>query len=264
MKSNKFYIVSVLVAFFFLWNVDASAQGFLKKISKGIDKVTKVVDKGTDVIEKGTDIVDEVAGNAKDDPKSVKWDAIPTYTPQVVYVLDEEGNNVLNEDGTKQYHVFLVDQNGNIRSKEAVKAQNMEIIGRVTAIIAKLTTTTAVGAKEKGVGGALLGAGLSVITSIGDIKMIKKQLKSLKEQKKMIESYSQNFTDEGVPVSADVDLSKVVGLDFNEENALSMRTSEIKKELESESFNTVDDAWDLDSDSETTPEAQAGESQTAA
>lgn len=264
MKSNKFYIVSVLAAFFFLWNVDASAQGFLKKISKGIDKATKVVNKGTDVIEKGTDIVDEVAGNAKDDPKSVKWDAIPTYTPQVVYVLDEEGNNVLNEDGTKQYHVFLVDQNGNIRSKEAVKAQNMEIIGRVTAIVAKMTTTTVAGAKGKGVGGALLGAGLGVISSIGDVKMIKKQLKSLKEQKKMIESYSQNFTDEGVPVSADVDLSKVVGLDFNEENALSMRTSEIKKELESESFNTVDDAWDLDSDSETTPEAQAGESQTAA
>ena len=227
---------------FTLGSIDANAQGFLKKVSKGIDKVSNVVGKGTDVVE-------GVAGTLNEDPSSVNWDAIPHYTLQKVFVVDDESNNVLNEDGTQEYCVFLIDQFGNRRSKEAVQAQNKVIIARVSAILVKLTAGTVAGAKTKGLGGALVGAAVGAATSAGDIKIIKKQLNSLKEQKKLIESYSQNFTDEGKPVDANVDLSKALGFDFNDDNTVSLKTSEIKAQLDDPSFTTADDAWDLDDQS---------------
>ena len=162
-----------------------------------------------------------------------------------MYLVDDAGNNLLNEDGTQQYNVYLIDQNGNRRSKEAVQAQNRTILLRCTAMLAKLTATTAVGAKKGGVGGGLLGASTGLLGSAGDIKMIKKQIESLKEQKKLIEFYSQNFTDEGAPKDANIDITKETGIEFNDSNSVSQTTAQIKEELASESFNSTSDDWDL-------------------
>ncbi len=233
---NGLFFTAMLFAF---GTTNASAQGFLKKLNKGLEKVSNVVGKGTDVVE-------TVAGTVNEDPASVNWDAIPQYTLQKVYLVDDEGNNVLNEDGTQEYCVFLVDQFGNRRSKEAVQAQNKVITARVAAILVKLSAGTVAGAKGKGLAGALIGAAVGAATSAGDIKMIKKQMESLKAQKKLIESYSQNFTDEGKPIDAKVDLSEVLGVEFNDDNTVSAKTSEIKEQLASDIFNTTDDAWDLD------------------
>ena len=72
------------------------------------------------------------------------------------------------------------------------------------------------------------------------------QKKSLKQQKKLLEAYEKNFTDEGIPVDAKADLSKIKDLDLDEKKTLSMNAEDIKKEVESENFNTTDDtAWEI-------------------
>ena len=231
-------------------SADASAQGFLKKVSKGISKVTNNVEKAANTVSEvtGASTATETPDDANADVKSINWEAIPHYSLQKVFLVDEEGNNLLNEDGTQQYNVYLIDQNGNRRSKEAVKAQNKTIMLRCTAMLAKLTATTAVGAKKGGVGGALLGGAAGLVASAGDIKMIKKQIESLKEQKKLIEFYSQNFTDEGAPKEANIDITKETGIEFNDNNTVSQTTAQVKALLESEDFKTPDEAWDLGGD----------------
>ena len=187
--------------------------------------------------------------------KDIKWNDIPVYTAQKVLVTDEAGNPVLNEDGTQQYRVFLVDQFGNKRSKEAVKAQQAKLNKAIGNILLSTGVGAGVGAaagrtigKELGsktagtILGALAGAVVGITSSKSDIEMAKKQRESLKQQKALLEAYAKTFSDEGKPVDAKVDLSQVEGLDLKEDNTLTMAAADIKKELESSDFSTTDDS----------------------
>ena len=187
--------------------------------------------------------------------KDIKWNDIPVYTAQKVMVTDEAGNPVLNEDGTQQYRVFLVDQFGNKRSKEAVKAQQAKLNKAIGNILLSTGVGAGVGAaagrtigKELGsktagtILGALAGAVVGITSSKSDIEMAKKQRESLKQQKALLEAYAKTFSDEGKPVDAKVDLSQVEGLDLKEDNTLTMAAADIKKELESSDFSTTDDS----------------------
>lgn len=187
--------------------------------------------------------------------KVIKWNDIPVYTAQKVLVTDEAGNPVLNEDGTQQYRVFLVDQFGNKRSKEAVKAQQAKLNKAIGNILLSTGVGAGVGAaagrtigKELGsktagtILGALAGAVVGITSSKSDIEMAKKQRESLKQQKALLEAYAKTFSDEGKPVDAKVDLSQVEGLDLKEDNTLTMAAADIKKELESSDFSTTDDS----------------------
>ena len=187
--------------------------------------------------------------------KDIKWNDIPVYTAQKVLVTDEAGNPVLNEDGTQLYRVFLVDQFGNKRSKEAVKAQQAKLNKAIGNILLSTGVGAGVGAaagrtigKELGsktagtILGALAGAVVGITSSKSDIEMAKKQRESLKQQKALLEAYAKTFSDEGKPVDAKVDLSQVEGLDLKEDNTLTMAAADIKKELESSDFSTTDDS----------------------
>ena len=187
--------------------------------------------------------------------KDIKWNDIPVYTAQKVLVTDEAGNPVLNEDGTQQYRVFLVDQFGNKRSKEAVKAQQAKLnkaignillstgVGAGVGAVAGRTIGKELGSKTAGtILGALAGAVVGITSSKSDIEMAKKQRESLKQQKALLEAYAKTFSDEGKPVDAKVDLSQVEGLDLKEDNTLTMAAADIKKELESSDFSTTDDS----------------------
>lgn len=187
--------------------------------------------------------------------KDIKWNDIPVYTAQKVLVTDEAGNPVLNEDGTQQYRVFLVDQFGNKRSKEAVKAQQAKLnkaignillstgVGAGVGAVAGRTIGKELGSKTAGtILGALAGAVVGITSSKSDIEMAKKQRESLKQQKALLEAYAKTFSDEGKPVDAKVDLSQVEGLDLKEDNTLTMAADDIKKELESSDFSTTDDS----------------------
>ena len=230
-----------------------NAQGFLKKLSKGLDKAISTTEKVTET----ANSVVQALPNDTTSQKKIDWTKIPVFTTTTVTEVDDSGNPVLNEDGTPRIRVFLVDQFGNKRSNESVRAQHKAISKAIGTVLAKvgagaglgaLTQVAATGKVNASTAiGAGVGAGVGLLASADDIKLIKQHKKSLKEQEKLIEAYSKTFTAEGLPVDAKADLTNVNGLDFTKGEAMSMATSEVKTMLESEEFNNMDtSAWEID------------------
>ena len=254
MKTTTIVKVVTVASMLFVSNQSANAQ-FFKKLGKAIEKTAKTVESTANTLEevsKASDATPSTASSLTDsgtaaasDSVSIAWDKIPVFSAKRVNMTDENGNPVLLEDGTQDYRVLLVDQFGNKRSAQSVKAQIDIINQRVLAILAKVGLGAGIGALQNGLSGAAVGAGMGALASIDDISMAKKQKKSLKQQKILLAEYQKNFTEEGKPINAKVDPTKLEGLDLKEDNALSMTAADIKKELESEDFNSTDtSAWD--------------------
>ena len=249
MKTTTIVKVVTVAGMLFVSNQSANAQ-FFKKLGKAIEKTAKTVEStanALDEVSKAADATPSTASSLTDggtaaasDSVSIAWDKIPVFSAKRVNMTDENGNPVLLEDGTQDYRVLLVDQFGNKRSAQSVKAQIDIINQRVLAILAKVGLGAGIGALQNGLSGAAVGAGMGALASIDDISMAKKQKKSLKQQKILLAEYQKNFTEEGKPINAKVDPTKLEGLDLKEDNALSMTAADIKKELESEDFNSTD------------------------
>lgn len=205
----------------------------------------------------GVPIIDNVMPN----PTSIniKWDKIPEFHAEETIIVDSEGKPILNEDGTQQIRVFLVDQYGNKRSAESVKSQITAINAAIGVILAKVGSGALVGTlsglkKENGtknkLGGALVGglvgSAVGVLASTEDIKYARAQKKSLNQQKKLLAAYEKNFTAEGVPVNAQVDISKLADLDLKPETKKSATAEQVMQELANADFNTSDtSAWEI-------------------
>lgn len=253
MKTTTIVKVVTVASLLFVSNQSANAQ-FFKKLGKAIEKTAKTVEStanALDEVSKAADATPSTAssltdsGTAASDSVSIAWDKIPVFSAKRVNMTDENGNPVLLEDGTQDYRVLLVDQFGNKRSAQSVKAQIDIINQRVLAILAKVGLGAGIGALQNGLSGAAVGAGMGALASIDDISMAKKQKKSLKQQKILLAEYQKNFTEEGKPINAKVDPTKLEGLDLKEDNVLSMTAADIKKELESEDFNSTDtSSWE--------------------
>lgn len=254
MKTTTIVKVVTVAGMLFVSNQSANAQ-FFKKLGKAIEKTAKTVEStanALDEVSKTADATPSTASSLTDggtaaasDSVSIAWDKIPVFSAKRVNMTDENGNPVLLEDGTQDYRVLLVDQFGNKRSAQSVKAQIDIINQRVLAILAKVGLGAGIGALQNGLSGAAVGAGMGALASIDDISMAKKQKKSLKQQKILLAEYQKNFTEEGKPINAKVDPTKLEGLDLKEDNALSMTAADIKKELESEDFNSTDtSSWE--------------------
>lgn len=254
MKTTTIVKVVTVASLLFVSNQSANAQ-FFKKLGKAIEKTAKTVEStanALDEVSKTADATPSTASSLTDggtaaasDSVSIAWDKIPVFSAKRVNMTDENGNPVLLEDGTQDYRVLLVDQFGNKRSAQSVKAQIDIINQRVLAILAKVGLGAGIGALQNGLSGAAVGAGMGALASIDDISMAKKQKKSLKQQKILLAEYQNNFTEEGKPINAKVDPTKLEGLDLKEDNALSMTAADIKKELESEDFNSTDtSSWE--------------------
>lgn len=253
MKINTLFKLMLFVSFFTLAH-QVEAQSWLKKLNKSIDKGLRAVDKGLNDVEKGLDSADKALNNpapaTKDSTqtqKSIKWDSIPVYTMAKVNEVDADGKPLLNEDGTQKFRVFLKDQFGNIRSAEAVKAQQKKLwtaIGNITAKVG--IGALAGGALEGDVEGAAKGAAVGAVASLQDIEMAIRQKKSLNQQKILLKEYQNKFNEEGFPKDAKVDLSKYKDFGLTEENTLTKSSEEIKTMCNSGEFNTTDDsAWDF-------------------
>ncbi len=235
MKKTILWKTAVVTALLLTSN-SANAQ-FLKKLAKSATSAAT----GTATTE------------ASADTTKIDWSKIPVYSIQKVYVVDNQGNKVQNADGTPDYRVYLIDQFGNRRSPATVEAQQKKIKQAVGNVLLKIGGGAALGAlsglTSGGSGaaaGAAAGAATGALASIDDIKMAKKQKKSLKQQEKLLEEYQKNFTEEGKPVNASVETSKLAGFDIKEENTLSMTANDIKKEIEdNKSFTTDDSAWNF-------------------
>lgn len=174
------------------------------------------------------------------DSCKIKWNEIPVYTARRVNLTDSQGNQLYNEDGTPQYRVFLVDQYGNKRSKATVDAQIKKVNNAVGRILLKVAGGALAGflvadKKHKG-WGAGIGAVVGGLLSINDIKTARKMKKSLKEQQKLLDAYSKSFTEEGVPIAAQVDMNSLKVLDLKDDKTLAQTSDELKKEIESRSF----------------------------
>ena len=214
-------------------NVSINAQGFLDKLKKVTDKVA----------EKSKTIVGKSNATST---AIINWDSIPVFHAEETVIVDAKGNPVLNQDGTQQVRVFLVDQNGNKRSAESVKAQIKAINKSIGMILAKVGGGTAIGALVGGGEGAAAGAAAGALASIGDIKNAKAQKKSLNQQKKLLAAYEKNFTAEGVPVNAQVDVSNLADLDLKPETKKSATAEQVMQELANADFHTSDtSAWEI-------------------
>lgn len=219
---------AIVLALLFGVNTSADAQSFFNKAKSSIGSVAK---KGAEVATSTT---------------KINWENVPVFHAEETVIVDANGNPVLNEDGTQQIRVFLVDQNGNKRSAESVNAQIEAINKSILAILAKVGGGAALGALSGGKDGAAAGAALGALASADDIAKATAQKKSLKQQKKLLATYEKNFTTEGVPVDAKVDVSKLSDLDLKPETTKSATAEDVMKELASENFNMSDtSAWEI-------------------
>lgn len=240
----KKILAVVLTSILLMLPNGADAQGFWKaldKASKAIDKGLSATDKALNKTEKALDAV-----TAAEAQVNVDWASIPVYHVQQVELTDANGVALLNDDGTKKVKVLLVDQNGNYRSSESVKAQVKAVNKSVARILAKVGVGAGLGAATGKTKGALAGAAAGAIASIGDIEQANAQKQSLKQQEALLAIYEKNFDAEGTPIDASVDLSAIEGLDLKPENVVSMSSTDVIKTLESEDFSNTDaSAWDF-------------------
>lgn len=234
-------IVSVVALLFFSTSVNA--QKFFKKLSDGLTKVEKAGDKliktGDKVLGTANSLTDDDK-KAESDSTTVDWNKVKFYTAKAVYEVDEEGKEVLDESGNKVYRVFLVDQDGQKVSSEAVKTQIATVNKKVGAIVAKVGTGALVGALTGGkdkLKSTLIGAATGLGLSVGDITKAISLKKDLNRQKKVLEAYERNFDKEGKPTSAQINAKDLKALAVNLGEATAEATSKIKEELASEAYN---------------------------
>ena len=238
---NKTFMgkVVMLIALLFVGN-QVSAQSFLNKLKKATDKVTETVSSVTD-----TDSSNEAA-QADTASVKVKWDKLPVYHAEMVYLLDPvSGDTLRNEDGTVQYEVALRDQFGNRRTPETIKAQKKAVNDAVAARLVKVGGGALIGGLAKGGKGAAIGAGVGALASAGDIDQAVKWKKVLKQQDKLMDAYSEHFTDEGKPKDASVDPMAIEDLSLENSQPTSASTDKIKEEFEkAKDFEAEgDSAW---------------------
>lgn len=167
---------------------------------------------------------------------TIKWADVPVYTAQKVMETDTDGKQVLNEDGTPAYRVFLVDQNGNKRSKEAVDAQIKQVNNAVLRITAKVGAPLLIGILSGKKDVAIIGTLTGGLLSIGDIVSAYKLKMSLNSQKKLLKTYSQTFNEEGKPTVAQVDAKTLSDLGITESNTVSQSTADLMKDLDASGY----------------------------
>ena len=233
MKVNTLF--KFFFAFFLLtFSSQADAQNLLNELNKNID--LNAVDLKT--------LVTTLDNTAQ--TKSIQWDSIPVYSMTKINEVDSLGQPLLNSDGTQKFRVFLQDQFGNIRSAEAVKAQQNKLWIAIRNITAKVSiASVSVETLDDNLEGAAKGAA-GLIFSGSDMEMAVLQKKSLKRQKKLLKEYQNKFNEEGYPKDAKVDLSKYKDFGLTEENTLTKSSEDIKAMCESGDYNTTDDsAWDF-------------------
>ena len=176
-----------------------SAQSFFNKLKKAAETVQSVTGGGEDA----ESLTDTIA-------------TMPIYSVVEVVETDANGDTIRNEDQTVRKTYRLVDQNGTVCDPNTARKHFKAAMKSGAAILAKVGVGAVAGALvAKGSGGskknAWLGAGIGaavgVASAAGDIKELKKQLKLRKQCLRVIAQYQKDFTEEGVPVDANADLS---------------------------------------------------------
>lgn len=189
---------------------NASAQGFLKKLKSAAEKVQSVTSSGEEAESPAdTSAVDSIS------PKELIA-TMPIYSVVEVVETDANGDTIRNEDQTVRKTYRLVDQNGVMCDPNTARKHLKSAMKSGAAILAKVGVGAAAGSlATKGSGGskkkawlsAGIGAAVGLASAAGDIKELKEQLNLRKQCLRVIAQYQKDFTEEGVPVDANADLS---------------------------------------------------------
>lgn len=252
MKKQLFKSLA-LAAVLALATSNVQAQGFFKKLEKGLNKATKAIDNGTKELDKGTKKLDNLTSNltttdangtatTADSAKISKEDLIdnaPHYTVKKVYETAENGDTLRNDDGTIRAHYLVFDKDDKVCDANTAQKMINSRLKAYGAIIAKVGGGAALGVaagllskdKKAALTGGLTGALAGLALSSGDMKKIKELNKSLKAYKATLAAYQKTFTEEGLPIDATVDLSNVDGIDFTKADELTKEAAEVKAEL---------------------------------
>ncbi|GEM_PF-523780 len=258
MKKQTFKSL-VMAAVLALAAPNVQAQGFFKKLSKGIDKATRAIDKGTKELDKITTnlVGDTNATQATSDSSKINKeyliDDAPHYTVKKVYETTENGDTLRNDDGTVRSHYLVFDKNDKVCDVNTAQKMINSRLKAYGNILAKVGGGAALGVavgllskdKKAALTGGLTGALAGLALSSGDMKKIKDLNKSLKAYKTTLTAYQKTFTEEGLPIDATVDLSDVDGIDFTKSDELTKEAAEVKAELaaskvEGESLEDLD------------------------
>lgn len=249
MKKQTFKILA-MAAGLALATSNVQAQGFLKKLSKGIDNATRAIDKGTKELDKVTTNLTGDANATQNDTSSASdstkiskeylIDDAPHYTVKKVYETTENGDTLRNDDGTVRSHYLVFDKNDKVCDVNTAQKMINSRLKAYGNILAKVGAGAAIGIvdgmiKGKGtkdvVAGGVTGVLAGLALSSNDMKKIKELNKSLKEYKSTLAAYQKTFTEEGLPIDATVDLSNVDGIDFTKADELTKEAAEVKAEL---------------------------------
>lgn len=227
----------MLVTLLMMGTTQLSAQGFLKKIKNAAESVSN-----------GLNTVNEATTETNDtEEKSIDWGKLPKYSAYMMFETDSiTGDTVKYEDGTIKYYVILMDQFGNRRTPETVKAQQKIVNNAVVAILAKVGGGALMGALGGGKKGAAAGAAAGALASAEDIKQATQWKKILNQQKKLLKSYEENYTSEGLPKDSNVSPESIPDLNFDKANITSANTKEIKEQLDKMANEEVsEDIWGI-------------------
>ena len=237
MKKIFFKSIAIAITTSLFCTTSLSAQGFLNKLKKATDKVesdsktvASVTGATTASTEQGTDSIS---------PKEFLEKA-PSYTVKKVIETDSLGKAITNEDGTTRYSYLLIDKDGKVCEKNAVRKHLNSALKSGTFILLKVgggATAGALAGKKIGGSkksawiGAGVGAAAGLLGSANDIKAVKQQIKLMKECKKVLKAYEKTFTEEGTPIDASIDLANVDGINFTECEEITKSAADVKNEF---------------------------------
>ena len=237
---KKIFIKSIAIAITtsLFCTTSISAQGFLNKLKKATDKVESV-SKTVESVTGTTTASTEEQGTDSISPKEVLEKA-PSYTVKKVIETDSLGKAITNEDGTTRYSYLLIDKDGKVCEKNAVRKHLNSSLKSGAFILLKVgggATAGALAGKKIGGSkksawiGAGVGAAAGLLGSANDIKAVKKQIKLMKECKKVLKAYEKTFTEEGTPIDASIDLANVDGINFTECEEITKSAADVKNEF---------------------------------
>lgn len=158
MKKIFFKSIAIAITTSLFCTTSLSAQGFLNKLKKATDKVesvSKTVESVTGATtastEQGTDSIS---------PKEFLEKA-PSYTVKKVIETDSLGKAITNEDGTTRYSYLLIDKDGKVCEKNAVRKHLNSALKSGTFILLKVGGGATAGALAgKKIGGSKSQLGL--------------------------------------------------------------------------------------------------------
>lgn len=187
----------------------------------------------------------EILSGQQNDDKKQKFNteeflnSAPSFQIRKLTLLNEAGDTMRYEDGSTKYHYVMYDKEGKVCHPEtAKKLTNASILsgakgaakiaGGVVAGIVAAKLVSKFFSKKKAVKYIIIAAGgvAGILWAKKDIQNIRKKTALLKEYKTEINKYQTTFSDEGLPLEANADLS-----DYTDCEELTANAIEIKDQL---------------------------------